>query len=143
MKLPKAPPEYDQTDQTRVRAELERSDARVLKTGRDVELINGERLFVGFAANITAHAGGGKPSATVLTAQINHVSVVASAADSILLPPALAGLRVTVINRGASACQVFGQGTDTINGTATGTGVSQASGTKVTYECPIATQWFY
>lgn len=92
--------------------------------------------------SITAKAGGGKTNARVLTAQVNRITVCATAADSVLLPPSAAGLSVTVINSGAASAQVFGAGIDTINGVATGTGVSQAAGVTVTYICLTAGAWF-
>lgn len=142
MRLPR-PPQGDFNDWgNRLNAEIERNDARVLKSGQDVRLVNGERLFETFAHGITAHAGGGQASATALTARINHIGTVASAADSLLLMPAEAGLKQTVINKGANAAQVFGTSPDTINGVATGTGVSQPAGTTTTYYCTQDGAWF-
>lgn len=91
--------------------------------------------------NITARAGGGKASATALTGQINRIATVATAADSALLPASAAGLWVIVINDGANAAQIFGAGTDTINGVATGTGVSQGAGYTTIYSCAVAGKW--
>jgi hypothetical protein len=90
---------------------------------------------------ITAHAGGGKASATVLRSVFNVVSTVGTAADSDLLPAARLGDRITVKNGGANAMQVFGQGTDTINGVATGTGVSQAAGATTIYFATADGAW--
>lgn len=93
------------------------------------------------ATGITAFAGGGKANATQLTADINKVTTVATAADSVLLPPALAGATVFVKNGGANSAQVFGQGTDTINGVATGTGVALAAGKSGIYVCVVDGDW--
>lgn len=83
---------------------------------------------------ITAHAGGGQASATLLTANINDVGTVATAADSVKLPPpTIPGQIIVVANNGANAMQVFGSGTDTINGVATATGVSQPAGKHAFY----------
>lgn len=142
MKLPSPPPTYSQADQSAVRAELAKNDRRVVKTGQDVFLVNDERLFQTFEASVTAHAGGGQASAKALSAAISHVGTVATAADSVVLPPAKAGLQRTLINRGANACQVFGASPDTINGVATATGVSHAASTVKTYYCPVDGQWF-
>jgi hypothetical protein len=57
---------------------------------------------------ITAHAGGGNANATQLNGWLNTITVVATAADSVMLPPGYAGMEVTVINHGANSCQVFG-----------------------------------
>jgi hypothetical protein len=82
---------------------------------------------------ITAFAGGGQTSATQLTACHNNVTTVATIADSVKLPLAVAGARVYIRNNAANATQVFGAGTDTINGVATATGVSQAATTSAIY----------
>lgn len=95
------------------------------------------------ASAITAFAGGGKASATPLTAVVNHVTTVATAADSVLLPAAVVGAEIVVINGAASnSMQVFGAGTDTINDVATGTGVAHAAGKTATYYCPVAGKWY-
>lgn len=87
------------------------------------------------AAGLTAHAGGGQGSALALTATVNEVTTVASAADSVALPaPTYVGQIVIVTNAAASnSMQVFGAGTDTINGVATATGVAQAAGKTAMY----------
>lgn len=90
---------------------------------------------------VTAHAGGTQALAVALTGQVNRISVCATAADSVKLPPSRAGLDITVINDGAASAQVFGAGTDTINSVATATGVAQAAGTIVTYRCTAAGNW--
>lgn len=91
---------------------------------------------------ITAHAGGGQGSATQLWQTNNNVTTVASAADSVKLLPSFPGAHQTVTNSGANAMQVFGAGTDTINGVATATGVSQAAGVTVVYTSPAGGKWF-
>lgn len=90
---------------------------------------------------ITAFAGGGQSSATALTGMVNRISTVATAGDSVRLPASAAGLQIVIDNRGANPCQVFGAGTDTINGIATATGISQGVNTIVTYTCTVAGNW--
>lgn len=90
---------------------------------------------------VTALAGGGKTGATPLTAAINRIGTCATAADSVLLPPALKGIDVFLMNDGAASAQVFGQGTDTINGVATGTGVAQANAKSALYVCYADGAW--
>lgn len=108
-------------------------------------LIDGQQLNNVLAADvvssqtgIVAHSGGGKTAAFPLSATLNRVSTAAAAADSVLLPPAGAGLRITIINDSANSIQVFGSGTDTINGVATGTGVLQVAGSQVIYTSTAA-----
>lgn len=92
-------------------------------------------------AGITAHAGGGRASAVPLTAAISEISVVATIADSVVLPVALAGAQMTVLNEGAAAAQVFANGTDTINGTAGATGISLAAAAKAIFVCYQTGKW--
>lgn len=78
---------------------------------------------------LTALAGGAKAGATQLGYGINTVTVVATAADSALLPYAFPGAMCFVKNAdGADSMTVFGKGTDTIDGVATATGNAQAAG---------------
>jgi len=76
-----------------------------------------------------------------MSAALNRVGTVATAADSVRLPTAVVGLRVVVVNQGAAYMRVYGAGTDTINGIATATGVSQAVGSIVEYFCTVAGNW--
>lgn len=95
---------------------------------------------------IIAHAGGGQASATPLTGQFNSVDTVATLADSVALPAATyVGQEVEVVNNSATSMQVFGAGTDTINGVATATGVAQAAGKMAVYKAATigpAAAWF-
>lgn len=88
---------------------------------------------------ITAAAGGTQAAAKILksTVSFHDVTVVATAADSVLLPQAVSGEHHFVKNSAALAMQVFGSGTDTIDSTATATGVSQAPGDAVIYVCLV------
>lgn len=104
---------------------------------------------------ITALAGGGQTGATPLNYGINRVDTVATNADSVMLPPAIAGAQVTVYNNSANTLQVFGQPAnaggavlgDTIapnnsnTQQATGTGVSQNTAVVGEYFCFINGQW--
>ncbi|MFG1399843.1 hypothetical protein [Roseixanthobacter pseudopolyaromaticivorans] len=100
-------------------------------------------LTLSAKTGITAYAGGGQTNATQLTASINHVTVVASAADSVKLPKSAPGA-ICIVTNGDSAdsMQVFGYGTDTINDVATATGVAQAAGKTAVYVCPVAGKWY-
>ena len=96
------------------------------------------------AANtITAFAGGGQASATLLTAQVVRVQTVATAADSVKLPPTTTpGLVVYLTNGAANSMQVFGSNTDTINDVATATGVAHAGGLTAIYSSPAPGLWY-
>ena len=58
---------------------------------------------------ITAHAGGNAAAGTQLQQGLSRIDTVASAADSLRLPPAIAGARCLVWNNTANSAQVFGQ----------------------------------
>lgn len=89
----------------------------------------------------TALAGGGHAGALLLDKDFNVVGTVATAGDSVLLPPSAPGMNVWVYNAGANPMQVFGSGTDTINGIATATGISQGVGALAVYVCRVAGNW--
>ena len=91
---------------------------------------------------LTARAGGGQTSALLLTTEVNTVTTVASAGDSVKLPLATGGgLTIPVINLGANSLQVYGSGTDTINGVASATGVSQMVNSVVLYVSYASGLW--
>lgn len=95
------------------------------------------------AANaLTAHAGGGQGSALQLARQINRITVVASAGDSVKLPVSVAGRVVTVINAAAAnAMDVFGQTGDIINALSANTAISVAANKTITFYCAVAGTW--
>lgn len=102
---------------------------------------SGQLPTTSYTNSITAHAGGGQSSATLLTTNINRVTTVATAGDSVKLPPSAPGLSIVVLNAGANSMQVYGSGSDTINGVATATGISQMAGSVYTYVCTLAGIW--
>jgi hypothetical protein len=102
----------------------------------------GEFLYESASDGLTAHAGGGQASALALTSEMNRIATVATAGDSVALPASAPGLTVIIENAGANPAQVYGAGTDTINGVATATGVSQMAGSVVIYTCYTAGAWY-
>lgn len=56
---------------------------------------------------ITAFAGGGQTGAVPLTTRYNSLSVVATAADSVMLPNWLVDLPIFISNDAAAAAAVF------------------------------------
>lgn len=93
------------------------------------------------ATGITAFAGGGQASATALTKEVNVIGTCATKGDSVKLPVIEVGMAITVINRGAADAQVFGAGTSTINGIATGTGVPLPAGSAMVFYANAAGTW--
>ena len=97
-----------------------------------------------FADGIVASPGGGQLNATKLKAAINHITVCATAGDSLALPPAVGGQMLVVINDGIADAQVFAApGTsDTINGVAGATGMALAPSTSVLLSAPGHHVWY-
>jgi hypothetical protein len=92
---------------------------------------------------ITAYATGGQANAVELTTRFNHVGTVATGGDSVKLPTAAVGLQVTVVNKGASAMDLFPGSGDNIDGTGVDTAVSIGIGSAVTLWAADATNWYY
>jgi len=111
----------------------------------DQAFTNGENAVLsgGVEDTITAHAGGTQAAAYQLTKSVSRVTVVATAADSVRLKTMVAGEICVVINSDSTdSMQVFGAGTATINGVATGTGVAQAAGVTAIYIAVTASAIF-
>ena len=92
--------------------------------------------------NITATAGGGQATARLLTSQTSRITVVANTGDSIKLPISAPGLELLIVNSGINSPQIYGFGSDTVDGLASSTGVSQMPSSMVIYSCTTAGQWF-
>ncbi len=110
--------------------------------GGNIPLQPGDFLLESAQDNITATAGGGQAGAFQITTQTSRIVTVATIGDSIKLPPSAPGLELLVINHGANAMQVFGNGTETIDDQATATGVAQMSNSLVIYSCATAGKWY-
>lgn len=93
--------------------------------------------------NITALAGGALSASTpVLTLGSNEVTTVASSGDSVVLPKAVPGSVIFLVNAGANALQLFANGSDTINGTAGATGISVANAKRIMCVAADLGQWY-
>lgn len=92
--------------------------------------------------NLTAHAGGGQASATALTAQMNRVTTVATAADSVGLPASFAGASITVTNAAAAnSMNVFPAAGEAINALAANAAFALAAGKTAEFVCYTPGQW--
>lgn len=91
---------------------------------------------------ITAFAGGGQASATQLVPGVNRVTTVATAADSVKLPAAAAGLLLMVCNAAATnAMNLFPTSGDAINNLAADAALSIPAGRSVWCAAVDATNW--
>jgi hypothetical protein len=95
---------------------------------------------------VTARAGGTQVASTpVMSAAINRVTVCATGGDSVLLPSAIAGQSISVINSGVASMNVFSSlssVSDTINGTVGSTAFAIAAGKTAEFICPVLGAWF-
>lgn len=93
------------------------------------------------ATGITAFAGGGQLNATALTKESNFVTTVASAADSVKLPVAVAGMRITVFNLGANSMDIYPVVGSDIDALGTNNPFALAAGLSAEFIAQSATQW--
>ncbi len=90
---------------------------------------------------LTALAGGAQ-AGTALTAMINRVTTVATAADSVQLPVSVAGMSIVAINAAAAnAMNVFPATGEVINALAANTAISVAANKSITFYCAVAGTW--
>ena len=108
----------------------------------NVPFLPGDFLLESAGDNLTATAGGGQSAALQLTTQTSRITTVATIGDSVMLPPATPGLELIVINHGANAMQVFGNGADILDDQVGTAGVSQMSNSMVIYTCTTAGFWY-
>lgn len=99
-------------------------------------------MFPSFTTQITANPGGGQLNATPLSQDVNRILTVATVGDSVKLPLATSPTFVIVINATSNAVQIFGSGTDTINGVASSTGIPQLGNSIDFYVAGAPGQWF-
>ncbi len=75
-----------------------------------------------------------------LTAEVNEISTVGSASDTVTLPSAIGGLKVTIINNGANTLQIFPASGDDL-GQGGDTATTLAAGSNVVFQAYDATNW--
>ena len=92
---------------------------------------------------ITALAGGGQAGTShILTAAINRVTTVATAADSVKLPVAVPGVSLVVVNAAAAnSMNVFPNTGDAINALPANAALAVAANKTVLLFCAVAGIW--
>lgn len=92
--------------------------------------------------NVTATPAGTQATSVLLNAAQVNIIAVATVNDGVKLPPALAGMEISIVNSDAAdAAQIFASGSDTINATAGATGVSLAAGAAIILRCIKDGNW--
>ncbi len=91
----------------------------------------------GLTASTTQTQGNG-----ALIAEVNEVSTVANANDTVTLPAAIAGLKIVVINNGANTIRIFPRSGDNLGaGVNTAMGTALATTDMITFTAYDATNW--
>lgn len=85
--------------------------------------------------------GNSQGTAVALVMDLNRV-VSAAAGTGVVLPVAKAGLDIMILNRGANAIQVYGNGSDTVDDIAGPTGVTQMIRSEVWFTCYADGAWY-
>jgi len=103
------------------------ADGDVIRVARDFAYSTG-----GLApyANVSASQTSGASNATLLAARTNIIGTSA-AHGYVKLPAPLANMEVTVVNATGQTITLYGNGADTINGTAGATGISLTTGLTI------------
>ena len=106
-----------------------------------VENIN-EVILNSSQDGVTAHAGGGQANGVPITANVVNVTTVATAADSLRLPPAISGVDIVVHNSAAlNSMNVFPATGETINGGAANAALAIGAGKSTTFTCLTNGAW--
>jgi hypothetical protein len=97
--------------------------------------------FISSVATGISAAGTAQGNATAITREINVVSTVASGAG-VVLPTAVAGMRITIVNTSANALLVYPASGGTINSLALNGSFSEAAGARLDFVATSTTQWY-
>ena len=124
---------------TSASVEIGPSDTELVITSSAVTL--GTALVKAGNAAVTAFAGGGQANATALTKDVNFVTTVASAGDSVKLPTAALGKVVTVFNDGANSVNIYPATGAAIDALGTNNPYALAAGSSREFFGKSATVW--
>ena len=86
-------------------------------------------------------AGSSQGTGTALTKEINIVSTVASGANGVVLPTAVAGMMITITNTTANSLLVYPASSGAINSLGTNIAFTQGT-TTIQFIAPTSTQWY-
>jgi hypothetical protein len=107
-------------------------------SGTDVT--SGGNIYASVAAAVTASTTQTQVGGTALTKDINNISVVANANDTVTLPSASAGRRCAIINNGAQTLKIYPASGDNL-GAGVDTSTTLASGSNRNYVAYDSTNW--
>ena len=91
--------------------------------------------------SVTATPGGGQGDAAVLDRELNAILTVATAADSVKLPLAKAGMVCHIVNKSANPCDVFPGSGDFLDVALVNVAASLAAAAKISYRAIDDATW--
>lgn len=91
--------------------------------------------------SLTAAAGGGQANAFALNYRNSRFTTVATIADSAVLPQAVVGMCLSVVNAAANSMNVFPYSGDAINALGANAAFALAGGKTADFYCSNAGQW--
>lgn len=100
-----------------------------------------DNLYRSTLGGVTAFAGGGQASATVLTKDNNVVTTVATTGDSVKLEAAVVGAKIRVFNDGANELDLFPASGDTILPMAMDAAYPLEADANIQLECVTTGEW--
>ncbi len=115
--------------------------SRLIETSMALGITIGGQLKKSVGNSISAFAGGGQSSATLLSKDINLVSTVATNGDSVKLPVAAVGMEVRIFNLSSNTLAVFPNSGATIDALAANASISIAAGDDYTFICKALLTW--
>lgn len=97
--------------------------------------------FIPSVNNNVSAAGATQGTATLIASQINVISTVSSG-QGVVMPTAISGMRLTLINTSANSCSVYPATGGTINSLGTNTAFALAAGARLDFQATSTTQWY-
>ena len=91
--------------------------------------------------SIAATPGGGQADAAELDRELNAILTVATAADSVKLPLAKAGMVCYIVNKSANPCDIFPGSGDFLDTALVNVQASLAAGAKISYRAIDDATW--
>jgi hypothetical protein len=104
-------------------------------------IISSGYIINSVTTGVTAN-GTTQGTATAITKSINIVSTVASGANGVVLPTAIAGMTIYITNTSGNALNVFPASGASINSGSANASISQGAGATLHYIAPTSTQWY-
>jgi hypothetical protein len=93
------------------------------------------------AATLAANATQTQAAATVITKEVNLLTTVGTSGDGVRLPVSAVGTTIFIFNTTSNPAQVYGDGTTTIDGVTTTTGVVLTNAKRAMFVRTAAGTW--